>query len=301
MHLDPSPSTVVFVLSNSQIQDIPSHKELYSRARNHEPVASSFGRTMDSSKFHNALLRPAVLQILRAAGFQSARPFAIDALTDIAGLYIRQLAECTADHATNNHNDPVPDVTDVRLAMADCAVFAPLSTPAEEAWRELMRKPLDQFHENVRAQEQARRDEEDTKEVKDFVDWVRGDANKEISRIAGLLPDESTGNTADLPDLKEDYLIGMSAASQMPFARINLINSALKKKHSKTGEESRFQGTILGIQAEDRTIKVEGGPVDSVEAWNERARRRSSKLATIQSGNDTIPEAIEEDTIMAEG
>ena len=163
---------------------------------------------MDSGKFHNALLRPAVLQILRAAGFQSARPFAVDALTDIASLYLRQLAERTAEHATTNHNDSVPDVTDVRMAMNDSAALAPLSTSAEEAWRELMRKPLDQYHENVRAQEQARRDEEDTKEIRDFIDWAQGDMNREISRVAGLLPDESAILAVDPHSTNDDYVTG---------------------------------------------------------------------------------------------
>ena len=47
---------------------------------------------------------------------------------------------------------------------------------------------------------------------------------------------------------------------------------ALKKKHSKTGEESRYQGTVLGIPAEDKSIIIEGGPSESIQAWGAKIR-----------------------------
>ena len=47
---------------------------------------------------------------------------------------------------------------------------------------------------------------------------------------------------------------------------------ALKKKHSKTGEESRYQGTVLGIPAEDKSIIIEGGPFESIQAWGAKNR-----------------------------
>ncbi|KAF2099314.1 hypothetical protein NA57DRAFT_55286 [Rhizodiscina lignyota] len=242
---------------------------------------------MDTRKFHNALLRPAVLQILRAAGFQSARPFAVDALTDITSLYLRQLAQRTAEHAIAHHGDLIADVTDVRMAMNDCAVFAPILTPTEEAWKEVLRKPLEEYHENARAQEQRSRDEEDTREIKEFIEWVRGDVNKEIARIAGLVADANTVIAPEPSNLKDDYV------------------TALKKKHSKTGEESRFQGSVLGIQAEDRAVKVEGGSVDSLQEWNEWAAQRASKLAIVEAGNGYEAEMIDEDhdkdQIMSEG
>ena len=50
--------------------------------------------------------------------------------------------------------------------------------------------------------------------------------------------------------------------------------AALKKKHSKTGEESRFQGTALGKSADDKPVKIDGGPLDSVEAWEAKLRQR---------------------------
>lgn len=54
--------------------------------------------------FH-ALLRPAVLQILRAAGYHGAKPSVIDAVTDLAARYFLHLCRLTALYATHNSND----------------------------------------------------------------------------------------------------------------------------------------------------------------------------------------------------
>ena len=51
------------------------------------------------------------------------------------------------------------------------------------------------------------------------------------------------------------------------------------KKHSKTGVESRFQGTVLGVPAEPKTIKIEGGGADSIEEWCRKTRERAAKAA----------------------
>lgn len=50
--------------------------------------------------------------------------------------------------------------------------------------------------------------------------------------------------------------------------------TALKKKHSKTGNEARYQGTVLGKPANDRPLRIEGGPVDSIHAWDKRVTGR---------------------------
>jgi len=51
------------------------------------------------------------------------------------------------------------------------------------------------------------------------------------------------------------------------------------KKHSKTGVESRFQGTVLGVPAEPKTVKIEGGGAESIEEWCRRTRERAAKAA----------------------
>lgn len=161
---------------------------------------------------HNALLRPAILHILRAAGFHSARPSVVDTLADITVRYLFLLASNTASHAYTNHNDYTPDITDVRMAMQDCGVFAPTLTAAEEAWREILRKPLDEYpeHNGLRANERARRDAEDTREVTEFVEWFRGERYEEIKRIAGLIGGAGQGAEIEAKGEPEDYLTGTS-------------------------------------------------------------------------------------------
>lgn len=185
------------------------------------------------------------------------------------------LAETTRNHALLNHNDPVPDITDVRMALTDCGTLLPILTAAEQDWIEKFRRPLDQFdnlkHGDIRREgEIRRRDDQDTQDVRDFIKWIGGDQNREIRRIAAVLPEPGPGGTVN----GEDYL------------------TVLKKKHSKTGEESRFQGTVLGKAAEDRPIKIEGGPVESLAEWNLRMHERSAQqLPTTKESAESPHEA----------
>ena len=59
------------------------------------------------------------------------------------------------------------------------------------------------------------------------------------------------------------------------------------KKHSKTGVESRFQGTVLGHPADPKPIKIEGGSVDSIQDWCQKTRERSAKLAASEVQEQT--------------
>jgi transcription initiation factor TFIID subunit 3 len=51
------------------------------------------------------------------------------------------------------------------------------------------------------------------------------------------------------------------------------------KKHSKTGVESRFQGTVLGVPAEPKAVRIEGGGAESIEEWCRKTRERAAKVA----------------------
>lgn len=53
------------------------------------------------------------------------------------------------------------------------------------------------------------------------------------------------------------------------------------KKHSKTGVDSRYQGTLIGKPAELRAIKIEGGADESIEEWCRKARERAAKTAAM--------------------
>ncbi|KAK8213323.1 hypothetical protein M8818_002622 [Zalaria obscura] len=230
---------------------------------------------------HTSLLRAPVLHILRAAGFHSTRPSVLDTLVNITERYLLLLATTTAQHALLNHNDLSPTLTDVRMALTDCGILVPVHGGAEEEWTERLRRPLDDYddlpHGAIRRdREIRRREEEDTRDVRDFIRWIVGEQNREIRRIAGLVPEAGTAGTAAAPGATaegeglEDYL------------------ALLKKKHSKTGEESRYQGTVLGKQAEDRVVKIEGGPVETLREWEERVRTMVLKAQPVVESVESV-------------
>jgi len=164
--------------------------------------------------------------------------------------------------------DASPTITDVRVALASISFFNSTLTPTEEAWREQLRKPLSAYHAGAREKERRRRDAEDTADVREFVDWITGPTNKEIRRIAGLQADEQDTGVVAAAARAADGL-----ANEVTTAKDDYL-TALKKKHSKTGEEARYAGTVLGKLAEDRgVVKIEGGP-ESLTAWTWELKRR---------------------------
>ncbi|KAF1912300.1 hypothetical protein BDU57DRAFT_522501 [Ampelomyces quisqualis] len=219
---------------------------------------------MSSDDLFLNLLRPAVLHILRASGFHYGKPSAVDTVVDLTARYISLLAERTAYNAYSNHNDSTPNITDVRMAMQDCGLLVPTMTAGEEEWKQILRKPLDFYNAETgaREMEEQRRDAEDTADVKEFIEWVRGDQNQEIGRIAGTRKPVATNPIEQLDQLEmEDYL------------------NTLMKKHSKTGVESRFQGTVLGVPAEPKAVKIEGGGAESIDEWCRKTRERAANVA----------------------
>ena len=175
-------------------------------------IAHAIASMSQNDLFLN-LLRPAVLHILRATGFQHGKPSAVDTIVDLTARYLSLLAERTAYNAFSNHNDLTPDISDVRMAMQDCALLVPTMTAGEELWKEILRKPLDEYNEETGARENeaARRDAEDTADVTEFIEWVKGDQNKEIRRIAGIYKPVATNPTEQLDQEEmEDYLNSMS-------------------------------------------------------------------------------------------
>ena len=71
------------------------------------------------------------------------------------------------------------------------------------------------------------------------------------------------------------------------------VASVLKKKHSKTGEESRFQGTVLGKGADEKPRRIDGNSVDSIRSWENRLRQTSTAPSTpLSNGISTPPSAM---------
>lgn len=86
----------------------------------------------------------------------------LDALTDIAGRYMLVLAQATAAHAATNHAELEIAVEDVRMAMQECGALVPEKVWEDEGWD----------------------GKEDVRGVEAFVEWARGEANREIRRVA---------------------------------------------------------------------------------------------------------------------
>lgn len=215
---------------------------------------------MSGHHLHNALLRPPIIQILRAQGFHSTRTSVLESLADLAGRYLMILASSTAAHAANAHpDDPSPVLEDIYQALQDAGALRPQLREWEEDWE----------------------GDEDLRGLESLLGWITGPAHREIRRIAGLVPSE--GDMVD-PDAieKEDFL------------------TALKKKHSKTGEESRYAGTVLGKSAEERSVVIEGG-APSIREWGSQVRTRvshspdsdSSDVSSAPSNLSEEPEGME--------
>ncbi|KAL8698590.1 MAG: hypothetical protein Q9201_006491 [Fulgogasparrea decipioides] len=190
---------------------------------------------MSSNVLYTSLLRPPILHILRAAGFHATKPAVLDTLVDLAARYIALLASKAASHAQENHNDLELTITDVRMALQDVGALWPQKSAMEE---------------HITGQE-------DMRGIEAFVKWMRGEENREIRRIAGLVERDASMTAIDGHPEKEDFL------------------TALKKKHNKTGESSRFQGTVLGTSAEDKLVRIEGGPADTLQDWSAKLRKQS--------------------------
>lgn len=143
---------------------------------------------MAAPNLHNALLRPPIIQILRAAGFHSTRPAVLDTLADITARYLLLLSSSTAEQATINHeDDPVPTIADVRRALQDAGALRPQKSELEE----------------------MQEGEEDLRGIEAFTSWFAGPSHREIRRIAGFVPTE--GDMVDADSLAtEDYLTGMN-------------------------------------------------------------------------------------------
>ncbi|EEH39199.1 bromodomain associated protein [Paracoccidioides lutzii Pb01] len=206
---------------------------------------------MSAPNLYHTLLRPPVIQILRAAGFHSASPAVIDTLTDLAARYLMLLVSFTAGHANSSHDRiPIPNLHDVIMALQDAGALRPQMSVSEELLR----------------------GEEDMRGLDSFMAWFTGPANKEIRRVAGFVPSE--GDVVDEDSLeKEDYL------------------TSLKKKHSKTGEESRYQGTVLGKSREIHPIIIEGG-AQSIKAWGMEVRLRETSAESVSSTMSSAPSSL---------
>lgn len=143
---------------------------------------------MSSHDLHIALLRPPILQILRAAGFTATRPSVLDTVVDIASRYLILLGRKTASFAESNHNDLTPTIVDTRMALQETGAFWP----------------------QISIMEEQVRGEEDMRGIERFIAWMKGEANQEIRRVAGLSPSDGETIGTEMEE-KVDFLTGLSS------------------------------------------------------------------------------------------
>ena len=165
--------------------------------------------------FH-ALLRPAVLQILRATGYHSAKTSVLDSVTDLAARYFLHLCHLTALYATHNNthgNDsdsdhpppllllpPTPTTSEEELQQqqleqqqdpnpttaspsAAATLNPAIPAPTLVDVRMALQRAGALLPERIR-EEQEYLEEEDMRGVEGFVAWATGALNREITRIA---------------------------------------------------------------------------------------------------------------------
>ncbi|KAI9894200.1 MAG: hypothetical protein M1814_004054 [Vezdaea aestivalis] len=214
--------------------------------------------------FHTNLLRPSVLHIFRAAGFQSAKPAVVDTAVDVTARFLTLLAERTVAYSQNSANEIEPTISAVRLAMEELGCLAP----------------------SMDATEEARSGQEDLRGVTAFVDWCKSEQNLEIRRMAGM--DSKDGSKVEVGGLGagEDFL------------------AALKRKTGKTGDESRYVGTVLGDANEESLARtVEGGDVLSIHGWPDQVRMAGNAPNwaiyddSSESALSSLPEEIDDSVL----
>lgn len=232
---------------------------------------------------HRALLRPLVIHTLRAAGFSGTKSSVLDTLTNITERYILLLASTTAQHALNSHNDPIPTLSDVRMAMQDCGALTPVDGSAEEEWREIMRRPVEDYAGLdgglARAEKIRRmREEEDLRDIRAFLRWFDGAEHKEIKRVAGM----AAGSAMDGSGAGAVVGVGGGVVREEDFLE------KLKKRYSRAGDDARLQGTVLGKPAEARGVVVEGGPVGRISEWRPKKVKLDVKESEGAAGRDVV-------------
>ncbi|KAH0608060.1 uncharacterized protein H6S33_002112 [Morchella sextelata] len=115
---------------------------------------------MSDQELFFALLRVSAAQALRAAGLTTAKPSVLDAVTDILSRYLTLLGSTTRDIAESSGRTHA-ELPDVRLALEHVGLLRPLNIFSD-------------------------RDDEDTRAVDAFVEWMKGAQAAEMRRVAGF-------------------------------------------------------------------------------------------------------------------
>ncbi|KAG9243058.1 hypothetical protein BJ878DRAFT_463124 [Calycina marina] len=217
------------------------------------------------TQLNHSLLRPCILHVLRAAGYQATRPSVLDTLTDLAARYMFILAQSAAAHAVDDGEIEI-SIQDVRLAMQENGALLPEKTIEDQVFNP---------------------DEpEDTRGVDAFIAWAMGPQAKEIRRI-GL--EGAEGSKMDyLSALKKTHGGGVADEDT------RYANTVL----GRPGEPRAIKiegGEITSIKDwADRRRKMNLKAVSTVTS----SRRPSSTLSSLgDSEMEEMEDSIMEDTM----
>lgn len=191
---------------------------------------------------YHALLRPCILQTLRATGYHATRPTTLDVFTDLAARYLFALCRATAQHATDNHNEGVtPDdlaeypasgeeedipavapisIVDVRMALEDVGALGlverfiepdePNGAPAQQ--NGAASAAAEGAASGAAAGASRRHPDDDTRGVDEFTAWFAGAKCRAIRDLVvagfgdGVVPIGSVVNEGEVAS--GDYLHG---------------------------------------------------------------------------------------------
>jgi len=136
------------------------------------------------------------------------------------------------------------------------------------------------------------RDESDIEDVKSFIDWITGDKNREMRRIAGMLGEERSTSA----------VAGGRGAAKIGSGGDNVVNKGdggqgntsvedfltiLSKKGKAIVDEQRWMGTVLGADAEDVELLIEGGNISSISSWCRAQTGEVPQKETIDEDSDS--------------
>ncbi|KAM0332224.1 hypothetical protein ACHAQA_002499 [Verticillium albo-atrum] len=233
---------------------------------------------------YHALLRPCILQILRATGYHATRPAVLDTLTELAARYLLTLCRHTAARAldSNPHHDPADEhplrVADVRMALEDVGALGVVErfVEPEEGRAAAGAGGAAALTDQQAAAYRACRGDDDTRGVDEFAAWFGGARCRAIREMAvdgigeGVVGTGSAAQEGDVP--AGDYL------------------HALMSRHSKSAEDSKFHDTILGRGNEHTgEVLVEGGDLSSIAKWMEMMRGPSPPGSPTPSNTESRP------------
>lgn len=201
----------------------------------------------------------------------------LDALVNLTEKYLMLLASTTAQCARSSHNDSIPSVSDVRQALTECSALVPYADATEEDFRQWLRRPIGDYASMAGGQarmmaELDRREEQDTRDVKEFLAWFQGPQYAEIKRIAS-----SSEATMNGPG---DVGVGGS------HVQVEDILTTLKKRRGKGAQEAetRFTDTVLGNGSHDtKAVTIEGGSIRSLRAWAPSVRSTENTAMEIDA------------------